>query len=265
MSEQAFAVGAPPIIYFLNQSDADLGMNQQAVSSSYIVGTADAGINQGIATQYTSWMISINSNGVTNGIVTNGQTLDSSIQTSQYLLYPASTPCFLEGTNILCQVVGVDTYVPIEKLKSGTLVKTSKNGYKKVDLIGKGPIYNPGNDERMQNRLYKCTPQNFPGLNSNLFITGAHSILVDLLTEKQREQTLEHLGKIYITENKARLMACIDERAKPWNSEGTYTIWHFALENENYYGNYGVYANGLLVETCSKRYLKELSNFTFHL
>ena len=28
---------------------------------------------------------------------------------------------------------------------------------------------------------------------------------------------------------------------------------------ENYYGNYGIWANGLLVETCSKRYLKELS------
>jgi hypothetical protein len=85
------------------------------------------------------------------------------------------------------------------------------------------------------------------------------------LTEKQREHTLEYLDDIYVTENKYRLMACIDERAKPWNSEGTYTIWHFALENENYYGNYGVYANGLLVETCSKRYLKELSNFTLHL
>ena len=27
--------------------------------------------------------------------------------------------------------------------------------------------------------------------------------------------------------------------------------------------NYGIYANGLLVETCSKRYLKELSNMNF--
>ena len=35
-----------------------------------------------------------------------------------------------------------------------------------------------------------------------------------------------------------------------------------ALENDNYYMNYGIYANGLLVETCSKRYLKELSNMT---
>lgn len=28
------------------------------------------------------------------------------------------------------------------------------------------------------------------------------------------------------------------------------------------YINYGIYANGLLVESCSKRYLKELSNLT---
>jgi len=32
------------------------------------------------------------------------------------------------------------------------------------------------------------------------------------------------------------------------------------LENENYFHNYGIWANGLLVETCSKRYLTELSN-----
>jgi len=37
------------------------------------------------------------------------------------------------------------------------------------------------------------------------------------------------------------------------------TIYHLALENENYFSNYGIYANGLLVESCSKRYLKELS------
>lgn len=38
------------------------------------------------------------------------------------------------------------------------------------------------------------------------------------------------------------------------------TIYHLALENESYYNNYGIYANGLLVESCSQRYLKELSN-----
>jgi hypothetical protein len=229
MSEQAFTVGPPPPIrirYFLNEVDASTGNNPQAFSTSYVVGTADGG-NTAFATQYTSWMISTNSTGSSTGLVLNDDSLNAA---GTYLVYPAPAPCFLEGTNILCQVDGVDTYVPIEKLKQGTLVKTSKSGYKKVDLIGKGPIYNPGNDERIKNRLYKCSPQNFPGLNSNLFITGAHSILVDSLTEKHREQTIEQLGDIYVTESKYRLMACIDERAKPWNSEGTYTIYETANE-----------------------------------
>ena len=58
-------------------------------------------------------------------------------------------------------------------------------------------------------------------------------------------------------------MAVVDERAEPWLSEGTYTIWHFALESEHEIGNYGVYANGgLLVETASLRTMKNISNMT---
>ena len=50
-----------------------------------------------------------------------------------------------------------------------------------------------------------------------------------------------------------------DERATVYETAGSYMIYHLALEHDNYYMNYGVYANGLLVETCSKRYMKELS------
>ena len=70
------------------------------------------------------------------------------------------------------------------------------------------------------------------------------------------------LGKIYVTDNKYRVPACADPRASVYENVGTYTIYHLALENDNYYMNYGIYANGLLVETCSKRYLKELSNMS---
>jgi hypothetical protein len=58
-------------------------------------------------------------------------------------------------------------------------------------------------------------------------------------------------------------MACVDQRAEPWNSQGEYRIWHFALEHHDDGMNYGVYANGgLLVETCSIRFLKKKSNMT---
>ena len=54
-------------------------------------------------------------------------------------------------------------------------------------------------------------------------------------------------------------MACIDQRTEPYEKEGVFTIWHFALEHENNRANYGVYANGLLVETSSKRMMSEYS------
>ena len=78
--------------------------------------------------------------------------------------------------------------------------------------------------------------------------------------EGERERTRDVNGKIYVTDNKYRLPACVDMRASVYEKKGVHTIYHIALENDDYYMNYGVYANGLLVETCSKRYLKELSN-----
>jgi hypothetical protein len=172
-------------------------------------------------------------------------------------------PCFLEGTRILCKGELKDEYLPVESLVPGTLVKTSLNGYKKVVLIGSGIIENPENEERLEQRLYKLSTSNYPELNQDLFITGCHSRLVRELTDKQREDTVKHIKRIFATDKKYRLMACVDEKAEPWNSKGKYTIWHFALEHDNIKMNYGVYANGLLVETCCIYTLKNKSNFTF--
>jgi hypothetical protein len=177
-----------------------------------------------------------------------------------YYLYP-SAPCFLEGSTILCQIDGVEKYVPVESLQKDTLVKTYLHGFKKLVAIGKGEIVNPGNDERTENRLYKCSKEKYPELTEDLYITGCHSILKNRVSDKEKDDTLKHLGKIYVTNRLFRLMAHIDERAEPWNSEGTYTIYHFALENEDEGMNYGVYAGGgLLVESCAIRTLLNRSN-----
>jgi hypothetical protein len=255
MSEQAFAVGSG-LYYYPSEADALAFTNELGyLNFAFIVGDVTTGTNGG----YTRWRLASNSNGSSSQAVAynNGDILNPD---GNYYLYPSSVPCFLEGTQILCQVDGKDTYMPVEQMRPGTIVKTSLDGYKKVEMIGTGPITNPGTDERTQNRLYKCTPAKYPELTSDLFITGCHSILVDTLTDKQREETIKQLERIFVTSKKYRLMAVIDERAEPWETAGIYTIWHFALENNDYYSNHGVYANGLLVETCSKRYLKELSS-----
>jgi hypothetical protein len=43
-----------------------------------------------------------------------------------------------------------------------------------------------------------------------------------------------------------------DERAIPYQSDEKTTVWHFALEHPDEKMNYGVFANGLLVECTSK-------------
>jgi hypothetical protein len=151
-------------------------------------------------------------------------------------------------------------YLPIESLRKRDLIKTINNGYLPIYMIGTSTIYNPGNNDRVPNRLYKCSKELYPALFEDLYITGCHSILVPSLTDDQWENTKAINGNVYVTDNHFRLLACADEKAEPFNKEGVMNIYHIALENSDYYMNYGIYANGLLVESCSKRYLTELSN-----
>ena len=210
----------------------------------------------------TNWKIASNSTGSSNQalVYTNGQSL---ISDGIYYLYPmeSGAVCFLEGTTVLCLVDYTQVFLPIEKLTRGVLVKTSRDGYKKIELIAKEEMNNPGTDERIENRLYTCKRSKYPELTSDLFITGCHSILVDTITDEQTKDLTKQLGRIFVTDTKYRLTAYADERAEPWNSEGKYTVWHIVLENENPVMNYGIYVNGgLLVESCSRHVLKNKSN-----
>jgi len=166
--------------------------------------------------------------------------------------------CFMKGIKILTK----NGYVPIQNLRKGDLVKTLKNGYVPINMIGMREIINPICEERIKDKLYVCTKNQYPELFEDLVITGCHAILVDEFKEGERNATIDVLGLICVTDSKYRLPACVDKRAKPYEKEGKFTIYHIALENDNYFMNYGIYANGLLVETCSQRYLKELSNMT---
>jgi hypothetical protein len=181
-----------------------------------------------------------------------------------YAMYEPPPPpiCFKEGSKILCLVDGVEQYIPIETMRPGTLVKTALDGYKPVAVIGFSKVYNPGNGTKSVHHLVKCTPAKYPELTEDLVLTGAHSILVDNITDKQRADLTELGGRIFITDDKYRLMACVDDRSEPYEAEGLFTIWHFALEHTQYTWNYGVYANGLLVETTSLRMIKEFSGMT---
>jgi hypothetical protein len=256
MNEQVDPVGATVTFYYPTESDALANRNVLAQYGNYTILPVSG---------YNNWRIASTSTGPSpqNILYNVNDTLNGNGLTDFYYLYPSAL-CFLEGTTILCQEDGSEKYLAVETLKPGTLVKTSLDGYKPVVLIGKGTIQNPGDDERIENRLYKCSTSNYPELKNDLYITGGHSILEFPITEKQKEDIIKHVGRLFVTDKKYRVMACIDERAEPWNSKGEYSIWHFALENNDEKMNYGVYANGgLLVETCNIDYLKQKSNMEF--
>jgi hypothetical protein len=171
-------------------------------------------------------------------------------------------PCFLQGSKILRldTETDIESYVPVETLRPGDLIRTSQNGYKAIFHIGKKILPNPSDDPDERNRLYRFSKSKIPGMREDLCITGEHCTLHDNLSTSLEEKVRKHMGDIYITEYQYRVPACVDERAEPYTDKDAVTIWHFALENHNVYYNYGVYANGLLVESCSIQYLTELSN-----
>ena len=160
-------------------------------------------------------------------------------------------PCFLEGSKILRfnPELYQDEYVPVEKLRKGDLIATAESGYKAIHSIGCRTIPHPKSDSNPSNRLFKFREK---GMFEPLYITGEHCTLHREVSQDKREQITEHMGDVYITEEFYRIPACMDDRAEPYDREDKQeTIWHFALEHENVAHNYGVYANGLLVESCA--------------
>jgi alpha-tubulin suppressor-like RCC1 family protein len=191
--------------------------------------------------------------------VSSSSFIQSPMSNISYMLNSTilNTICFKSDSKILTD----KGYVPIQELRKGDLVKTLLHGYKPIDMIGKRDIYHPAISERIKDQLYQCS---HPEVFEPLVITGCHSILVEnstaVVNAEQIEKVKEVNGGIYLTDGKLRLPACVDERASVYEIPGNYTIYHIALEHEDYFMNYGIYANGLLVESCSKRYLSELSN-----
>jgi hypothetical protein len=141
--------------------------------------------------------------------------------------------------------------MPIETLTTETLVKTLDGSFQKIHILGKSIFKNPAGNDRGPNRLFKLTKANYPILREDLIVTGCHSILVDKLEPKQKERHLQLMKTLYMTSGKFRLRAFIDEKAEPYTIPGDHEIWHIALEHENEFCNYGIYANGLLVESAN--------------
>jgi hypothetical protein len=218
---------------------------------------------------YTPGSYSINftfENGSGSGTAIGTGTADgtSIALTDVNLTMTNQVPCFLQGSKILTfnPTTNFEEYVPIETLRKGDLIKTYSNGYKELAYIGRSILDNPSTNQDIKERLYRFSKSKIREMKEDLCITGRHCILHSKISDDLREQIVKHMGDVFVTENHYRVPAWLDDRSEPYNNtaDETVTVWHLALENENIYHNYGVWANGLLVETCSILYLTQISD-----
>jgi len=163
--------------------------------------------------------------------------------------------CFRKGTSILCLVDGEEKQVPIQKIKKGDLVKTYNHGYKKVE----DTEYTYSSMCNKLSSLYKLPMGTYSGMTDDLYITGGHSLLVDKLSENERDNMSRiswkpHLFKIA---DKHKLLAMYNPKMERITERDK--VYHIVLEQideRSNYSAYGVYANGVLAESCSRRALQ---------
>jgi hypothetical protein len=163
--------------------------------------------------------------------------------------------CFLQGTKLYAHVHDKDLYVNIEDLRSGDIVNTYLHGKKAIKFIGKDTLFN--NPDKWNGCLKKFPKSG--DMTDDLFITGAHSLLVDELSEKESDGIMAIYGttdrKI---DDKFMLNAWVSEKAEPVLAADFFTIYHLVLEHDDDEDKkYGIWANGVLTESqCEKHFLK---------
>jgi hypothetical protein len=177
---------------------------------------------------------------------------------SSYTLDPS---CFNQNTQILCLDNNLEEkYMSIKKIKKGTLVKTYKHGYRKIDLIGKKIMKN--DPSSLLNCMYRL--KNEDQTMPDLIVTGLHSICVDKLSDKEIEACKKHNFKLSNIDDKYLLPACISDKFEKINNRNIYTYYHLTLEHENNENaQYAIMANGILTETtCENNFIRIGFNLT---
>lgn len=179
------------------------------------------------------------------------------------VILPISDPsCFNEGTKILCLNKNFEEeYVPVENLRKGDLVKSYKYGYRKIDLIGKNIMVN--NPTKWNECMYKIEKTKENGLIEDLIITGGHAILVDDLGDYKEINDMYFGGKTQMIDDKYLLLSSVSKDFIKMENINIYTYYHLTLENNGDDNErFGVWANGILTETPSKKYFINHKIFT---
>jgi hypothetical protein len=168
----------------------------------------------------------------------------------------SSSYCFNKGTEILCLKNNEEKYIPIESINKETdLVKTYKNGYKRVEGVYHSLLKN--NIDNYRKSMYIMKKQE--NMTNDLIVTGGHSILIDDYdNDKIKNKHKKIFGnKLDPIDDKQLLLAGQTNTFTQIQDDNFYDIYHLVLEDENGQSRrYGIWANGVLTESAYKNIIK---------
>ena len=228
-----------------------------------VVGYMNGVVNATVeATTKPSWLSFNGTTKVLSGTPSNDDVGDHSIEltasdatvgqtaTQSFTITVSQPICFNKGTKILCLKDGKEQYVCVENLSKGVMVKTYKHGFQPINDMRKGTYKL---NQPVDMGMYRMKKQDH--MIADLEMTGLHCLLIDTKDAKYK-QDIKNQGGLknpkFFVDDKFRLRAkeCIDFKQMECTS---YSIYTFSLEGKE---QYGIWANGALVETTSNRILK---------
>lgn len=165
-------------------------------------------------------------------------------------------PCFNYGTQILTLDVDMKPkYIPIQELKPGMIVSTYFYGPRKISMIGYSKMLN--NPDKWRMCMYKMVKKG--DMIDDLIITGGHSILVDNPpTGDELVKQKQYWGnKQYKIRDKYKILSSVSRDFEQIKTHDVFTYYHLVLEHTDPEYQFGIWANGVLTESQSKRHFIE--------
>lgn len=169
--------------------------------------------------------------------------------------------CLNEGTLILCYcpLNNIEKYIPVEQLQTGDLVKTYLHGYRKIDIIIKGKLNN--NTQDIRKCMYVFPKNDSNDLLADLIVVGGHSILINEVVPPMIYNKNGDVFPTTMIDDKYLLLCGLSPDFIQLQNQNIYNVYGFCLENDgDNEQRFGVWANGVLVETSSKNYMTQFLN-----
>lgn len=224
-------------------------------------GTIDGAIiitSNNLANQSNKKFIIYQSNALKNNLTNITQT-----GTYNILLFSISfqnKPVICMGENTLITILENNNEIqkPVKELEIGQLVKTENCGYIPIKHIYKSVLYNSKNEDgqRKKDKIYVLSPEKFPELKQNLYLTGGHPLLVEKLSDSESKRQ----NKLYLKKSDKKvgdyyvLLTFICENAMDCIESGLFPIYNLVLgknETSTLLDRYIIRINGLLTSSMS--------------